>query len=313
MNEAEFNNISDHMEFTTNDKPYQLFLRRGVYSVVLYGASGGYTTFHVNNDPGKGGMTKGILQLKAHTTLYLYVGGKGGDSNRGTPGKGGFNGGIIGGSDISKDNDCASGGSGGATDIRIEGGDWNDTQGLRSRIMVAAGGGSAGCYIYAGKGGDGGGVEGMKGGDTAYSQYGKSVSGGSPGTQRSGSHFGYGGKGQDGTYPSQSEAAGSGGGGYWGGYGGVNSNNGASGSGGGGGSSFISGHDGCIAINKNGEITESSKHYSGIIFTHTSMKTGANLGDGKAIIDFLFDQIVVSYVHKCSFFHIPIIFFIIFI
>ena len=70
------------------------------------------------------------------------------------------------------------------------------------------------------------------------------------------------------------------GGGYWGGYM-SNSSNASSGA---GGSGYISGHEGCIAINSQSDITpkvqtyaslEDSYHYSGKVFTNTELTAGA--------------------------------------
>jgi hypothetical protein len=70
---------------------------------------------------GRGGYSKGTVQLKSKTTLYVYVGGEG---------TGSISGGY-----------CGSTGGGGGTDIRLQNGLWNDANGLRSRIIVAGGGG----------------------------------------------------------------------------------------------------------------------------------------------------------------------------
>ncbi|MGX4438155.1 glycine-rich protein, partial [Clostridioides difficile] len=61
-----------------------------------------------------------------------------------------FNGGGLG----------VNSGGGGATDIRLVNGDWNNEQGLLSRIIVAGGGGGAFSKTPAGKGG------GFKGGNS---------------------------------------------------------------------------------------------------------------------------------------------------
>ena len=314
MSDLVYFNYSTTKEFRTKNSPYELHFNPGIYKIILYGAAGGYTTFGKENQPGKGGMVSGFLNLEKYTKLYLYVGGQGTNTSSGDAGEGGYNGGVDGGTDYGS-GDCGSAGSGGATDLRIEGGDWNNSVGLRSRIMIAGGGGSPGCYSYAGKGGDGGGLEGIQGGNTTSSSasYGKIVEGGLPGTQKNGSHFGYGEKGEDGEESLRSEAGGSGGGGYWGGFGGSNSiNNTASGSGGGGGSSFISGHPGCYAIDINGNPTDSNIHYSKIRFYNTKMETGVNLDDGKAIIIGILPKIY----NTCSVpkeYHISILLFILLI
>ena len=64
-----------------------------------------------------------------------------------------------------------------------------------------------------------------------------------------------------------------GGGGYYGG-GSSDEIGDVSDSGGGGGSSFISGHDGCDAIDENGDHTSNNIHYSNKVFINTIMIDG---------------------------------------
>ena len=68
---------------------------------------------------------------------------------------------------------------------------------------------------------------------------------------------------------------GGGGGGYYGGRGGNYSSEIGY-----GGSSFISGHPGCNALNASGSHTGQPVHYSGLQFYNTSMKAGARSGNG---------------------------------
>lgn len=97
---------------------YQVFTAPavGYYKFECWGAqgSGGPNT-------GRGGYTSGVKRLNAGDTFYIYVGGN--------QGKQGWNGGGI-----SLDNYYTGGG---ATDIRLVPGEWNNEEGLRSRIMVA--------------------------------------------------------------------------------------------------------------------------------------------------------------------------------
>lgn len=116
----------------------------GTYKLEVWGAQGG-------NDPhnptlsfgGRGGYSTGQLTLNAGTTLYVYVGGQG-----------------LG----SVESNMGSTGGGGATDIRLVGGNWYNEIGLESRIIVAGGGGgrqslwsSLGTATYIGN--DGGGLQ----------------------------------------------------------------------------------------------------------------------------------------------------------
>ena len=202
------------------------------YRIELWGASGGdssgATKPNNSSRAGYGAYTAGTLTIKSGTTLYLYVGGAGVYSSSGAP-AGGYNGGGAG----SKAN---TGSGGGATDIRTKSGVWNDATSLKSRIMVAAGGG----------GSDNSG--GTKGGN-------EDGSGGPGGTIRSKGAYingvltqdffasqvsGYAlGQGQAGnsSYTTGGSGAGL--------YGGISSNH--SNGGGSGGSSYISGHLGCVA------------------------------------------------------------------
>ena len=126
----------------------------GIYKVELWGASGGDVTIDdVNYQGGLGGYTSGIINLAKNQFLYVYVGGS----------TSSYVGGYNGGADCGDGTDGKYTGGGGATDIRINNGIWNDFNSLKSRIMVAAGG--AGTGYYGGKiiGGAGGGLIGDDG------------------------------------------------------------------------------------------------------------------------------------------------------
>lgn len=239
----------------------------GTYKIAAWGASGGDVTINdVTYQGGLGGYTSGLISLEENQTLYIYVGGFPSSY------EGGYNGGAQGGTG----DDGKYTGGGGATDIRINNGNWNNFDSLKSRIMVAAGG--AGTGYYGGKitGGSGGGLIGYDGQLQSYDDnYIHSVASG--GTQTSGgsgmfkSHFGYSLKNTI-----QNYGTGGGSGYYGGGSGRATDDNVDSGA---GGSSFISGHNGCDAIKK--ESTEDniihtggSIHYSGLYFTNTVMIDG---------------------------------------
>lgn len=239
----------------------------GTYKIAAWGASGGDVTINdATYQGGLGGYTSGLISLEENQTLYIYVGGSPSSY------EGGYNGGAKGGSG----DDGKYTGGGGATDIRINNGNWNDFDSLKSRIMVAAGG--AGTGYYGGKitGGSGGGLIGYDGQLQSYDDnYIHSAASG--GTQVNGgagisrSRFGYSLKN-----PIQNYGTGGGSGYYGGGSGRATDNNVDSGA---GGSSFISGHDGCDAIKKesaeNNIIhTGQSIHYSGLYFTNTVMIDG---------------------------------------
>lgn len=256
----------------------------GTYKIELWGASGGNIDKYLG---GKGGYTAGKINLEKDNKLYIYVGGAGSDSDY----SGSYNGGGI-----IFDGQIAYGrNGGGATDIRLVNGSWDNFNSLKSRIMVAAGGGGAnfrnvdvsyGEWYGAGNGGSGGGLIGSNGespSDThtdpttgkAYGwNYGTGGTQISAGTQMHNDTTLEYGEDYTGKFGSalQNKNQSGGGSGYYGG--------GSVGHGGaGGGSSFISGHNGCDAIKE--ESTEDniihtgqSIHYSGLYFTDTLMIDG---------------------------------------
>ena len=275
----------------------------GYYNIELWGAQGGNMTgTGVKSDGssrgslsytgGKGAYTKGVIYLTKGETIYIYVGGKGADNVSFGNCPGGEVGGYNGGGSL-KQGQCIFGTSGGgATDIRLTSGEWNNFDSLKSRIMVAAGGGGANFRNQGygeGNGGAGGALYGVNGSealtDGSYfrSDYALGYGIGTGGTQTSGGYesahlldgtiterkgsahlgsFGY----------AASENQSGGGSGYYGG--------GSDGHGGaGGGSSFISGYYGCDAISESsieGNIihTGQSKHYSGKVFYNGMMIAG---------------------------------------
>ncbi len=238
---------------------YKQFTMPGTGTAVMecWGARAG-------NLPCYGAYTKGTISLSKGKVLYVYC-GEAGVRGNGTYGVR-FNGG--GGYSAGGDNNHGSGG--GATDIRTVAGAWNDFNSLKSRIMVAAGagGGATGCYDPG------------HGGTTtsATAWAGQPNSPHVPGVgQTSGYQFGVG----------QSNNRAGGGGGYYGGY--------AYDHCGSGGSSFISGHNGCNAIKESSTAssivhTGQAKHYSGLVFTATSMQAGVRDGSGYCTIKVTFDS-----------------------
>lgn len=251
----------------------------GTYQIECWGASGGDID---NFTGGKGAYTKGKISLTEGDTLYIYVGGQGTNTD-----VGGYNGG----SSLSSGESAYGSSGGGATDIRLTNGEWNDANSLKSRIMVAAGGGGANnrnradsAYMYgAGNGGAGGELVGESGTSTNYTTSGSiptynSHSIGTGGSQTQGGVY----KAYDtneklvttintgsfGNANTDEFVQSGGGSGYYGG--------GSSGHGGaGGGSSFISGHSGCDAINSSGVHTGKPDHFSGYVFSETKMIAGS--------------------------------------
>lgn len=137
--------------------------------------------------------------------------------------------------------------------------------------MVAGAGGSNCPFWEDCYGGNGGGISGTPGIEsisTDPSRTRKSV----PGNQTYGYQVFQGGKGEDGN-----EAGGSGGGGYFGGFGGINCRRFGcvyGSTGGAGGSSYISGHPDCIAMDENFKPLPTSIHISNIFFHDPKTITG---------------------------------------
>lgn len=257
------------------------------YYMQVWGAQGG--TMSCDNwtgKGGKGGYAAGFLDMQAGEKVYVYVGQAGESYNcRQSNYYGGWNGGGT-------TNGGASGGGGGS-DIRYFGNHepssaelaWNSELGLRSRIMVAGGGGGSNDHTSGGYGG------GLTGGTGEYA--GSGCNGGDAigygGTQlNAGSGWPSGAFGVGGGLPNTQPDGGAGGGGYWGGgkAGGCNRA-------GGGGSGYVSGYKGAIAVESAGTNSprsdsdgnictaetaatdeKCSYHYSGKIFEESVLKGG---------------------------------------
>ena len=261
----------------------------GDYMIECWGAQGSNMLDKVG---GKGGYCKGTVKLP-NRTIYIYVGAQ----------AGGFGGGGIT-IDHEREHNFGNDG-GGATDIRlVKGSTYKEFNSLKSRIIVAAGGGGANHRNTIGEvpqwgQGDGGYGGGLNGGDgfrddntiswatvpyctISYGaqqkqggrNYQNTVEGGVVTTTISGNVVYW---GLFGFAPSETEGArvqSGGGGGY---YAGCDSGH----AGGSGGSSFISGHSGCDAITESSTEnaivhTGQPNHYSGLIFTDTQMIDGAH-------------------------------------
>lgn len=242
---------------------YQTFVapETGIYKIQAWGAQGGASrennVISTERVGGYGAYTAGMIDLQKGQTLYIYVGGKGQDGVKSGYATGGYNGGGRG--DYDHADDEGAGGGGGATDIRLVKGAWNDFASLKSRIMVAAGGGGTSWVAGLGYGG------GLKSNATSTS---------ASATQTTGYSFG---TGQPGVYKYSNKTTGGGGGGYYGGYATPNSSVLTNGS---GGSSFISGYDGANAISEESTSaniihTGQSIHYSGLKFDYAIMVRGS--------------------------------------
>ncbi|HBG8505258.1 TPA: glycine-rich protein [Clostridioides difficile] len=235
-------------------------LKPGRYKFECWGARGGAsgTPFESGFYYGYGGYCSGELTLKKETTLYLYVGL---DGRKGYP----FNGGGY----------AASCSGGGATDIRLVGGTWDNEQSLLSRIIVAGGGG--GCYDTYDGGGGGGLKGGMGRGWNGRPAFGGTQYEGGRSIPNDGSCDGLFGKGATPSNPSSY----TGGGGGW--YGGACADSSKFGSG--GGSGYVLTKDSY----KPPGYTPTSEYY----FDNVVMTTGGNTtvvgnySDGRAKITLL--------------------------
>lgn len=262
----------------------------GNYKIELWGAQGGVES---TSSGAYGAYTSGNISLTAGEKLYFYVG----ENYNGYKNSFTFNGGGKG--SYSTTGDSYNYNGGGATDVRyfgsytptIEDLNWNSTLGLNSRIMVAAGGGGYVSWFSSGGGNKTGGSAGGLIGYSGTSLY--TTTNATGGTQISGGIaennvstlpyigvFGIGGYGTP--YSAEYIYHAGGGGGYYGGATAGNSKVGSAS----GGSSYISGHTGCVAITsssnrtpKNGCTTGTldnscSLHYSGKSFSNTLMIDG---------------------------------------
>ena len=268
----------------------------GTYKLETWGAQGGNITGDYLGS--NGAYTSGKINLMKNQQLYVYVGGTSST----------IDGGYNGGGNTEKYANWGQGyGGGGATDVRLISGEWNNFESLKSRIMVSAGGGGASYYNkdghFYGISGAGGGLIGYDGGykiltapssSTSWgstnhklSLYGKGatqISGGIGGNGKAEGNgyctksnkyadgkFGIGGSYNSCSFDTSSAGGGSG---YYGGGSAARASHGA-----GGGSSFISGHTGCDAISEKSTETNvihtgQSNHYSGYKFTETLMIDG---------------------------------------
>ena len=255
---------------------------RGVWKVECWGASGGVgycRTHSIDVYYGYGAYTVGNITLSKSKNLFVYVGGQGTSitsSNYTTNTiAGGWNGGGY--SVLSTDGDDHGGTGGGASDVRLSEGtsatDWNSWNTLKTRIMVAAGGGGGHTITgYDGTEATSGQTAGLHGG-------GVSVTGQLSGwnevitpvvNQENGFALG------QGVQNAATNHGTAGGGGGW--YGGVKGSTNARSS---GGSSFISGHTGCKAINQSSSTSStnvshlnSPNYDNNHIFSETKMIDG---------------------------------------
>lgn len=245
----------------------------GVYKIETWGGKGRTETINGSYEDvlgGNGGYNSGLIYLPQALNLYIYA------------------------YEYSVSNP-QFGNGGGAADIRLIAGEYDEVNSLRSRIMVAGGGGTGNVYqqdlVPGGAGGGlvgGAGTTSSVGGCTLGSATGGTqLAGGQGSITDTGTCAGLSGSdgafGIGGIYAGQS--SGSGGDGYYGG-GAHGFSNGIVSSGGGG-SSFISNYAGCVATTKTGGMIASNVHYSGMRFFQTIMKQGIWEGSAQVKITFV--------------------------
>ena len=226
---------------------------KGIYKIECWGAMG----YNGNPSGGCGGYVSGFIKINSPIPLYVYPGEVGTYSQSVNS----FNGGGTG-----------QAGGGGGSDVRLNSGEWNEIESLKSRIIVAGGGGG---MDWEESPGAGGGLEGLPS-IYGHGQGGSQTSGGksSFGT----GVFGIGGGNNriDGGENPSNDGCGAGGGGYFGGSASTSQDSYS----GGGGSSYISGHEGCNAIDSTSDNlgsmipTYQSIHYSGLKFFNTNIING---------------------------------------
>ena len=124
--------------------------KTGYYYIEAFGASGGADA----SSGGGGGLVKAYEYLTKDQTIYIAVGGRGGDNVRSSQAGigGGWNGGAYPG-DTGSDKD-SSGGGGGCTSITTTNrGVLSNFSDYRNEVLVVAGGGSGGSDYSPGYGG----------------------------------------------------------------------------------------------------------------------------------------------------------------
>ena len=241
--------------FSPNTGSVQSFTapQEGIYKLEVWGAQG--SSGWSGGISANGGYSYGNIHLIGGTVLYIYTGGS--VVYNVFNGGGGYSSGCA---------DFNNSTGGGATDIRLASGEWNNFNSLKSRIMVAAGaGGNIGPLT---KPGYGGGLVSVTA-NGAYPGYDDDYGEVSGVSQTSGFSFGI---GQTGNSGSTGHDRSGGGGGYYGGY--------AYRCAASGGSSFISGYPGCNAIKESSTESnivhsDSPNHYSGYVFINSVMIAGS--------------------------------------
>ena len=120
-------NVQTETVYDYTGKEQQFIVpKTGYYKVELWGAQGGSTSTSAIG--GKGAYTSGYIYLKANEKIYIYVGGAGRTTETGVASN--VSGGYNGGGETGGQGCCGRkyGSGGGATDIRLANGNWNDAK-----------------------------------------------------------------------------------------------------------------------------------------------------------------------------------------
>ena len=224
----------------------------------------------------QGGKSQGDYQAPKNQVLYICVGGKGTEGDRGSIGIGGYNGGGNGGTAVINEKGQplkrGDGGSG-ATHICLEDGVLSKlkTAYEQNRLLMVAGG-QGGAQYPTGSGPFGGGIEGGKPINKAGTTF-------RAATQIDGFAFGLGQTGRNGTKGTQNggEGNGGGGGGLYGGYAPINTGN-RTNCPGGGGSGYV-----------NAKLLVNCKTIAGnqSFLSPSGVSETGHAGDGAALITWL--------------------------
>ena len=130
--------IDKTKDFTYTGSEQVAKLLAGNYQIECWGANG--SGINSSYPGGNGAYTSGKIKLDNAMNAYVYVGQYAGDAKYNVNVfNGGGNGTSWSSTDVNKTQTIYCGG--GATDIRLVDGNWDNSESLCSRIMVAAGGG----------------------------------------------------------------------------------------------------------------------------------------------------------------------------
>ena len=154
-------------DYTGGEQTFTVPLN-GTYKLETWGAQGANYNTSLGAGGGSGGYSVGMINLSKKTSLYINIGGSGGEkclTESCSPG--GYNGGGIGSGNTTYS--VASTGGGGATHIALSTGVLSSLENKIKDILIVSGGGGGTSYqgdsngAYTGHGGHGGGFKGSNG------------------------------------------------------------------------------------------------------------------------------------------------------